>query len=95
MGHSSRRRAPAGGLVALVHEGKYWCWVPLRFDDFAVHMFVEEDPNGDRTTNFALQGTGRKKPEGRPPQQLGWPLIDIAYPVRAHATPKRAVFHLK
>jgi hypothetical protein len=59
------------------YEHKYWCWVPLRFDEFAIHMFIEEDPNGDRTTNFAVQVW--PKETGRPSEQLGWPYIDIDY----------------
>jgi hypothetical protein len=66
---------PAGRPVEW--EGMWWCWVPLRFDDFALHMIIEEDPNGTRHTNFVA----RVWPEstGRPPEQLGWPLPEISY----------------
>jgi hypothetical protein len=67
--------------------GMWWCWVPVRFDDFALHVILEEDKDGTRNTNFAV----RVWPEstGRPVEQLGWPLPDITYasgtrnPVRA------------
>jgi len=57
--------------------GMWWCWVPLRFDDFALHLILEEDQYGTRNTNFAV----RVWPEatGRAPEQLGWPLPDIRY----------------
>ena len=57
--------------------GMWWCWVPLRFDDFALHMILEEDMHGVRNTNFAV----RVWPEGsgRQIEQLGWPLPDIQY----------------
>jgi len=60
-----------------VWEGMWWCWVPLRFADFGMHLMVEESPSGHRTTNFAV----RVWPEeaGRPPEQLGWPLPQIRY----------------
>jgi hypothetical protein len=67
--------------------GMWWCWIPLRFDDFALHLILEEDMHGVRNTNFAV----RVWPEasGRPAEQLGWPLPEIQYapgtrnPVRA------------
>jgi hypothetical protein len=42
-----------------------------------MHLMVEESPGGHRTTNFAV----RVWPEadGRPPEQLGWPLPQIRY----------------
>ena len=57
--------------------GMWWCWIPLRFDDFALHVILEEDRDGLRNTNFAV----RVFPEGsgRAPEQLGWPLPEIRY----------------
>jgi len=57
--------------------GMWWCWIPLRFDDFALHLIVEEDRDGLRNTNYAV----RVWPEstGKPPEQLGWPLPNITY----------------
>jgi hypothetical protein len=72
-------------------EGMWWCWVPLRFDDFGVHVILEESPAGLRTTNFAV----RVWPEetGRPLEQLGWPETDIAYRSGTRH-PERATIHL-
>jgi len=57
--------------------GMYWCWIPLQFDDFALHTILEEDPDGTRTTNYAMKlypaGSGRA------PEQLGWPVPRITY----------------
>ncbi|MFM7224693.1 MAG: hypothetical protein ACKO1Y_04555 [Actinomycetota bacterium] len=57
--------------------GMWWFWVPLRFDDFALHLILEEDRDGLRNTNFAV----RVWPEatGRPPEQLGWPRPEVTY----------------
>ena len=35
--------------------GMWWCWIPLRFDDFALHVILEEDRDGLRNTNFAVR----------------------------------------
>lgn len=57
--------------------GFWWCWVPLRFDDFAVVVIVQEEGDGHRVLNDAV----RIWPEssGRRPEQLGWPELDIRY----------------
>ncbi len=57
--------------------GMWWNWIPLRFDDFGLHVILEEDLHGVRNTNFAV----RVWPEatGRAPEQLGWPLPEIRY----------------
>jgi hypothetical protein len=57
--------------------GMWWCWIPLRFDDFAMHLILEEDREVVRNTNFAV----RVFPEGsgRGIEQLGWPLPEIRY----------------
>ncbi len=54
--------------------GMWWCWIPLRFDEFAMHVILEEDRDGMRNTNFAI----RQYPDGRV-EQLGWPLPEISY----------------
>jgi hypothetical protein len=65
--------------------GMWWCWIPLRFDDFALHIILEEDPHGVRNTNFAVR-VWPNEPD-RPPDQLGWPLPDIRYqPGTRHPT---------
>jgi hypothetical protein len=58
-------------------DGMWWFWVPLRFDDFAVHVIVEESSDGLRNSNFAV----RQWPEatGKPLEQLGWPLPKTEY----------------
>lgn len=58
-------------------EGMWWIWVPLRFDDFALHMILEEDPSGLRNSNFAVRVWPAAT--GKPPEQLGWPLPEITY----------------
>ncbi|MCU1426019.1 MAG: hypothetical protein JWL83_19 [Actinomycetia bacterium] len=66
---------PAGRPSAF--DGMWWLWIPLRFDDFGVHVIVEEDPSGARNSNFAV----RVWPDalGREPEQLGWPIPSIEY----------------
>ena len=73
--------APGGKPV---EPGMWWCWVPLRFDDFALMLVLEEDPDGYRTINEAV----RVWPDGRI-EQLGWaePRVEYRsgtrYPTRA------------
>jgi hypothetical protein len=57
--------------------GFYWVYVPLRFDDFGLVVIVQEDGDGTRTLN----GATRIWPASlnRPPEQLGWPEIDVHY----------------
>ncbi len=62
----------------------WWCWIPLRFDDFALMIVLDEGADGHRTINDAV----RIWPDGRT-EQLGWaePQIDYdsgsRYPNRA------------
>jgi hypothetical protein len=57
------------------HEPAMWgCWIPLRFDDFALMLVLEEGPDGHRTINEAI----RILPDGRI-QQLGWAEPRITY----------------
>jgi hypothetical protein len=68
---------PAARAAAEPIEGFWWCYVPLRFDDFAVIVIVQEDPDGHRVLNDAVRvfpaGSGRAD------EQLGWPEIDVHY----------------
>jgi hypothetical protein len=68
---------PAPGRPATTPPGIWYVWIPLRFDDFGMHFMVEEDPEGNRTLNYAVRfwptATGRRT------EQLGWPEIDITY----------------
>ena len=54
--------------------GFWWLYVPLRFEEFAVVVIVQESPDGHRSLNEAVRlwGDGRH-------EQLGWPEIDIVY----------------
>lgn len=72
--------------------GSWWCWVPLRFDDFSLMFVLEEDARGFRTINDAV----RIWPEatGRPVEQLGWPDVDISYRSGSRY-PTRATFALR
>ena len=55
----------------------WWNWIPLRFDDFMLHVILEEDPSGLRNTNFAVRCWPAST--GKAPEQLGWPLPEITY----------------
>ncbi|TQS42136.1 hypothetical protein [Cryptosporangium phraense] len=55
-------------------QGFWWLYVPLRFDDFALIVIVQESPDGYRTLNDA----SRVFPDGRV-EQLGWPRVEISY----------------
>ena len=46
---------PPGRAAADPIEGFWWMYVPLRFDDFAVVVIVQEEPDGYRTLNDALR----------------------------------------
>ena len=55
-------------------EGMWWLYVPLQFEDFAIVLIIQEDPDGFRTLNDCT----RVWKDGRL-EQLGWPLIDVHY----------------
>ncbi|MCP2316852.1 hypothetical protein APR12_002192 [Nocardia amikacinitolerans] len=65
---------PAGRAAAEPSGGFWWLYVPLRFDDFAIVVIVQEEPDGRRTLNDAV----RIWPDGRT-EQLGWPRVTIRY----------------
>lgn len=65
---------PAGRPPDDPSAGLWWLYVPLRFDDCAVVVIVQEQPDGHRTLSDAV----RVRPDGRI-DQLGWPEVDIAY----------------
>lgn len=65
---------PPGRAAAEPSGGFWWLYMPLRFDDFAVVVIVQENPDGYRTLNDAV----RVWPDGRV-EQLGWPRVDIDY----------------
>ncbi len=69
-------------------EGFWWLYVPIRFDDFAVVIIVQEGPDGFRTFNDAI----RVFPDGRV-EQLGWPRVEIDY-ASGTRTPLHARIHV-
>ncbi|MCU1498648.1 MAG: hypothetical protein JWM47_2601 [Acidimicrobiales bacterium] len=58
-------------------EGFWWNYVSLRFDDFALLLTVQEEPDGHRVLNDAVRIWPAAS--GRRPEQLGWPRIDVRY----------------
>lgn len=80
---------PAGRWAENPIEGFWWTYVPLRFDDFALIIIIQEEPDGLRTLNDAT----RVFADGRI-EQLGWPEIEIDYaPGTRH--PVHARIHLR
>ncbi|MFD3808013.1 hypothetical protein ACFWTC_31460 [Streptomyces sp. NPDC058619] len=72
-------------------EGFHWLWIPVRFEDRFLMVIAQEDADGHRTLNEAVQVF----PEGsdRHDVQLGWPHTEIRYrPGSRH--PVSAVVHL-
>lgn len=66
--------APAGAPARPPFEGMWWLYLPLRFDDFAVVLIIQEDPDGFRTLNDCTRiwRDGRR-------EQLGWPRVKVHY----------------
>lgn len=80
---------PAGRSAEEGREGFWWLYAPLRFDDHALIVIIQEDPDGTRTLNAASRVWG----DGRH-EQLGWPELEITYrPGTRH--PERAVLHMR
>jgi hypothetical protein len=65
---------PAGRPADPPFEGMWWLYVPLRFDDFAVVLVLQENPDGYRILNDCT----RVWPDGRL-EQLGWPRVSVRY----------------
>lgn len=65
---------PPGRAAAEPSGGFWWLYVPLRFEEFAIVVIVQEEPDGRRTLNDAV----RVWPDGRV-EQLGWPRVHIEY----------------
>lgn len=55
-------------------EGMWWLYVPLAFDDFAVVLIIQEEPDGFRSLNDCT----RIWRDGHV-EQLGWPRVRIHY----------------
>ncbi|WP_329388025.1 hypothetical protein OG625_32310 [Streptomyces sp. NBC_01351] len=72
-------------------EGFHWLWIPVRFEDRFVMVIAQEDADGHRTLNEAVQVF--PEATGRHDVQLGWPHTEIRYrPGSRH--PESAVVHL-
>ncbi len=65
---------PAGRAASEGSGGFWWLYTPLRFEEFAIIVIVQEEPDGRRTLNDAT----RIWPDGRT-EQLGWPRVHIKY----------------
>jgi hypothetical protein len=79
---------PPGRAAEQPLEGFWWMYVPLRFDDFALVVILQEEPDGYRTLNDAR----RVFKDGRV-EQLGWPRVEIKYRSGTRQ-PERARLHL-
>ncbi|MFE9219121.1 hypothetical protein [Streptomyces lavendulae] len=82
-----------GGRAAEEHrpEGFHWLWIPVRFEDRFLMVIAQEDADGHRTLNEAVQVF--PEDSGRHDVQLGWPQTEIRYrPGTRH--PESAVVHL-
>lgn len=80
---------PPGRSAEDPREGFWWLYVPIRFDDYALIVIIQEDPDGTRTLNAA----SRVWRDGRH-EQLGWPELDITYRSGTRH-PERAVLHMR
>lgn len=80
---------PPGRSAEEGREGFWWLYAPLRFEEFALIIIVQEDPDGTRTLNAA----SRVWADGRH-EQLGWPELDISYRSGTRH-PERATLHLR
>lgn len=65
---------PAGRPADPPFEGFWWLYSPLVFDDFAVVVILQEEPDGFRSLNDAT----RIWKDGRV-EQLGWPRVELEY----------------
>jgi len=65
---------PPGAPSDPPFEGMWWLYVPMRFDEFAIVLILQEDPDGFRTLNDCT----RIWADGRV-EQLGWPRVEVAY----------------
>ena len=70
----SARPSPQGAPADPPFEGMWWLYVPMRFEEYAVVLIIQEDPDGYRTLNDCH----RVWRDGRV-EQLGWPQVDIHY----------------
>jgi hypothetical protein len=67
-------QAPGGKPADPPFDGMWWLYVPIRFDEFAVVIIIQETPDGYRTVNDCT----RVWRDGRV-EQLGWPRVQVHY----------------
>jgi len=65
---------PPGRPADPPFEGMWWLYLPLRFEEYAIVLIAQEDPDGFRTLNDCT----RVWRDGRV-EQLGWPRVSISY----------------
>ena len=65
---------PAGKPADPPFDGMWWLYAPIAFDDFAMILIIQEEPDGRRILNDCH----RVWPDGRT-EQLGWPLVTTDY----------------
>ncbi len=66
--------APEGAPAVPAFEGMWWTYVPMRFEEFAIVLILQESPDGYRTLNDCH----RVWADGRV-EQLGWPRVRVRY----------------
>jgi len=72
--------------------GFWWTYAPLRFDDFALIVIAQEDGDGERVLSEARRVWPAAS--GRPPEQLGWPEVEIRYRSGTRH-PESAAIHMR
>lgn len=82
---------PAGRGADEPLEGFWWLYVPLRFDDFAIVVIVQEEADGHRILNDAVRIWPAES--GRGVEQLGWPRVEVRYRSGTRE-PEGATIHL-
>jgi hypothetical protein len=65
---------PGGKPADPPFDGMWWLYLPLRFEEFAIAVILQETPDGFRTVNDCT----RVWRDGRV-EQLGWPRVQIRY----------------
>ena len=71
--------------------GFWWLYVPLRFDDCAIVLILQEEGDGHRILNEAVRVYPAGSGKGN--EQLGWPRSDIRY-TPGTRIPTGATIHL-
>lgn len=66
--------SPAGAPADPEFEGMWWLYVPIAFDDHAICLILQEEPDGYRSLNDCT----RVYADGRV-EQLGWPRVQVHY----------------